>query len=437
MTAIEQRRRRKIDEALRGLTAAFNDPLELRRATFAAFANVLRGFEPVLDIGTGDGLFVEVMAAAGIVCRGIDSDPRRVAVARSYGRDVAEGNLLAIDVADGSLGAMMIANVLEQLDPDDAIGLFVDALRLLRPHGRLAVLVPDAAQAADRFWSDVRRKRPYPRAFVAEALRQVGFEVIGEGPIPPASAAYVIAQRPAQELFTPQDLPYYEDSVFSQNGEDGILRELFSRLGIQPGFFVEFGVQDGRECNAAALAIEADWHGVLIEGDPVLAERAAAVYIDRPGVRVASRFLTRANIAETFAGLDIPREFDLLSIDVDGNDYWLWEALRAYRPRVVVMEMNPHYSPPSRWVMAYNEAHQWHVDDYYGASLGGLHSLARSLGYTLLGTDRRPVNAFFVRDDLLEGTGFPGLSPEQAYRSPAYRFPHREGPSIEAPPPER
>jgi hypothetical protein len=140
--------------------------------------------------------------------------------------------------------------------------------------------------------------------------------------------------------------------------------------------------------------------------------------------------VTRENIVELFRRFNVPAEFDLLSIDVDGNDYYLWETLTDFRPRVVVVEINPAYPPPQRWAITYNPLHSWRGDDYYGASLSTYTALAERLGYALLATDFNSVNAIFLRRDLLACTGFPAKRPEQAFHPPRYRHPHRDGPSL-------
>lgn len=222
----------------------------------------------------------------------------------------------------------------------------------------------------------------------------------------------------------------YESKVFSQNGEDGILRELFSRLRVANPFFVEFGAETGEECNAALLARQG-WRGVMIEGDPVAFARLRENYRELTEVQTIAAFVSRENVVALFRAANVPTEFDLLSIDVDGNDYHLWEALADYRPRVVVIEFNAAYPPPRRWVMAYNPEHTWRHDDYYGASLASYAALGERLGYSLLGAGSNDVNAFFVRSDLLPHVGFPARSPEAAFHAPRLHFPHRDGPSLE------
>ncbi|MFN2460685.1 MAG: hypothetical protein ABR591_08365 [Candidatus Velthaea sp.] len=236
-------------------------------------------------------------------------------------------------------------------------------------------------------------------------------------------------RRAATRIVAPNTLNAYERRVCSQNGEDGILQEIFRRIGTGRRFFVEFGVEDGRECNAAHLARNCDWSGVMIEGDAAQYARLNDNYRPFPAVRREHAFLTSENIDGVFRRCGIPLEFDLLSIDIDGNDYWMWEALAAFRPRVVVIEYNATRPPPERWVMRYNAEHRWARDGYMGASLASLEALGARLGYALLGTDENGVNAFFVREDFLAGSRFPRRSAAEAYHSTTYGFLRADGPA--------
>lgn len=231
----------------------------------------------------------------------------------------------------------------------------------------------------------------------------------------------------------------YEEKIRSQNGEDGILRALFRSIGTTSKYAVEFGVGDGRECNTAHLVTDCGWSGLMIEGDPALFARLVSTFRDQPQVRTLNEFVSAETIARIFQTHGVPQTFDLLSIDVDGNDYWIWRALDAYRPRVVVIEYNAAYPPPAKWVMQYNSEHRWDGTTYYGASLRSLSDLASGKGYALVGTDSAGVNAFFVRRDALRGRrAFAAVAPAKAFHPPAFLnqwggrgHPPGEGPSCQ------
>ncbi len=216
-------------------------------------------------------------------------------------------------------------------------------------------------------------------------------------------------------------LNYYEQSLCSQNGEDGILKELLFRIGALSRFFVEVGVGSGEECNTALLARSYGWSGVMIEENDLRYERLTERYDGMP-VRTVHQKITRANVAAIFRDSEVPNEFDVLSIDIDGNDYWIWEALSGYRPRIVIIEYNAAIRPPRQWIMPYDSPDASLANMFFGASLQSYAILGGRLGYALLGTDNRGVNAFFIRRDLLTSAMLPEVSPIDAYHPARYGF---------------
>ena len=190
---------------------------------------------------------------------------------------------------------------------------------------------------------------------------------------------------------------------FSQNDEDGILQEIFRRIGTANRTFVEFGVQDGLQNNTRLLLYQG-WRGLWIEADERAHRKlsgAFATEIAAGQLQALRTFVTAQNISGLIESARLG-ELDLLSIDVDGNDYWIWDAI-GIKPRVIVIEYNAKFRPPTKWVMQYNPEHRWDYTDYQGASLESLNALARQKGYTLVGCCLAGVNAFFVRDDLVQG----------------------------------
>jgi hypothetical protein len=192
----------------------------------------------------------------------------------------------------------------------------------------------------------------------------------------------------------------------SQGDEDGLILEIFQRIGEGDRRFVEFGVQSGEECNTALLLM-AGWSGLWLEGSGKYAAKARqnhAVAIAQGRLTVREMMVTAENIdgliAEWAGG---PGQIDLLSIDIDGADYWVWEAITSVRPRVVVMEYNAAYPPPVDFVTPYDPAFAWDGSNYHGASLAALERLGREKGYALVGCCLSGANAFFVREDELTG----------------------------------
>ncbi|MEO1230604.1 MAG: hypothetical protein AAFZ18_17040 [Myxococcota bacterium] len=221
-----------------------------------------------------------------------------------------------------------------------------------------------------------------------------------------------------------------EHRVFSQNGEDGVLAALFDRLGAGRRTFVEFGIQDGREGNAVLLADVAGWSGLFLEPDPSHFAALEAKYRLCPRVHTRSDRITSASLDPILREVGLFDDLDLLSIDVDGDDYWIWRG-SAVRPRVLVIEYNaslrldPIVQPP--------HAEPWDGTCAVGASLETLARLGKAKGYGLVHAELAGVNAFFVREDLLSQAGLRACSAAEVYRPPNYGLEGRQHPEAERP----
>jgi hypothetical protein len=191
----------------------------------------------------------------------------------------------------------------------------------------------------------------------------------------------------------------HEARVYSQNGEDGIIAWLFAQVGAPRRTFVEFGIGDGSECNSANLLLTFGWSGALLEADPEKAQAAYRFYDGRARVEVRNRALEPDNVNEVLSEL-VPEVIDLLSLDIDGNDYWVWQALTGVRPRVVAIEYNSTFGPERSVTVPYRrgfDRYREHASGFYhGASLSALARLGAEKGYVLAGCDSRGANAFFV-----------------------------------------
>lgn len=228
----------------------------------------------------------------------------------------------------------------------------------------------------------------------------------------------------APALDDPKRLERSGWKAYSQNDEDGILNEIFSRIGAPHKSFVEFGSGDGTENNSIYLLAQG-WRGLWIEGDPAHAQairRDYAPLLEAGVLRLANTFITRDNINELIAAAQLGPEIDLLSIDIDGNDYHVWQAINAVNARVVVLEYNAKFRPPLDWTMDYNPAHEWGGDDMMGASLCALTRLGESLGYRLAGCNVVGVNAFFVRRDLAGDKFAEPATAAHLYQQPRYHL---------------
>ena len=220
-----------------------------------------------------------------------------------------------------------------------------------------------------------------------------------------------------QRLMDERALESYGYKVYSQNDEDGIIHEIFRRIGCKDKTFVEFGVQNGLESNCHLL-LHYGWRGLFIEGSKSYCDEIAMRFkpvITSGQLKVLNAFITRENINDLLREQAFSGEIDLLSIDVDGNDYYIWEAISAARPRVLIIEYNGKFPPDLDWKQAYNAEHIWDGSDWHGASLKAYELLGREKGYRLVGTNLRGVNAFFVREDLCGDKFYPDATAEALY----------------------
>ncbi len=203
-------------------------------------------------------------------------------------------------------------------------------------------------------------------------------------------------------LADPRRLEGFGLHAMSQFDTDGILREIFRRIGEDSRAFVEFGTGDGLENNTAFLLCQG-WRGLWMDGSQRLhdaQQRNFAWATRAKTLTCVKAFLTTDNINDVVRSAGFAGTIDLLSIDVDGNDYHLWEALACVEPRVVVIEYNAYAPPPLRWIMPYVADFQWAGDTYFGASLASMEALGKRKGLRLVGCDVVGLNAFFVREDL-------------------------------------
>ena len=243
----------------------------------------------------------------------------------------------------------------------------------------------------------------------------------------------VIAGPRAQE---PGRLLRHGWKAYSQNDEDGIIAEIFARIGEGGRRFVEFGVQHGLESNTTYLLMTG-WSGLWLEPD---AKHAADIRARFGELLALGRLALKeeAVTAETIDAQIAPddaaadgAEIDLLSIDIDYNDYWVWKGL-TLRPRVVVIEYNATIRPPAAVTVPYDPDRRWDGTSFGGASLSALEKLGREKGYALVGCCYSGVNAFFVRDDLVGDRFSAPFTAENHFEPPRYfmRYPAGHFPGV-------
>lgn len=214
-----------------------------------------------------------------------------------------------------------------------------------------------------------------------------------------------------------------EFKVYSKHGGDGILAYIFSKIGVTNCRFVEVGVEEGRECNTANLSLNFGWRGLLVDANEEWVKSAKVFYKEKLGnstgnVKTVACFVTAENINQLFSDNGFQGEIDLLSIDIDSNDYWVWKSITTVNPRVVVMEYNATFGLRPLTVKYDPQFHFQKAASqnplYFGASLVALNKLAKEKGYILVACDTHGHDAFFVRQDIALGK-FISLSPEEAF----------------------
>lgn len=227
-------------------------------------------------------------------------------------------------------------------------------------------------------------------------------------------------------------LPRFQDSqrllghgfkVYSQHDEDGILEAIFARIGVTSRFFVEFGVGDGLD-NCTTYCLLKEWSGAWIDGSAACYQgilKKMKFLIAAQRLRVRYAFITAENIEALFDDLRVPETFDLLSIDIGRNDYWIWKAIRRFRPRVVAIEYNASFKQTVACTVPYEPSAIWDGStNYYGSSLKALEYLGNDKGYCLVGCNYTGVTAFFVRNDCMGDHFAAPYTSENHYEPPRY-----------------
>lgn len=209
-----------------------------------------------------------------------------------------------------------------------------------------------------------------------------------------------------RNLISVSNLAEVEFQVFSQWGDDGIIQYLIDRLDIPYKTFIEFGVENYTESNTRFLLINNNWSGYVIDGS-----KENVDYIKDDIVSWAcelfaeAAFITKENINQLLTKPNFNCEIGLLSIDIDGNDYWVWKEINSINPIIVIVEYNSLFGKNTNWTVPYDpafvrsDAHPSLL--YYGASLQALSTLAESKGYDFIGCNSKGNNAYFIRKDKL------------------------------------
>jgi hypothetical protein len=216
-----------------------------------------------------------------------------------------------------------------------------------------------------------------------------------------------------------------EFRAFSQWGEDGIIQYLIKNIEIPKNIFVEFGTQNYTESNTRFLLINNNWSGLVIDGssDNIAYIKSDPIYWQY-NLKAVDSFVTKDNINQILLENGIHGDIGLLSVDIDGNDYWVWQSIDSINPAIVISEYNFRFGATRAVTVPYDakffrtKAHYSNI--YYGASLKALCILATKKGYTFIGCNSAGNNAFFVRNDL-KPDALKEITSEEGYVAAQFR----------------
>lgn len=195
------------------------------------------------------------------------------------------------------------------------------------------------------------------------------------------------------------DLSLFEYKIFSQNGEDGItmkLCELIYDYGNNHNkFYVEFGVQNGSECNTRILRENYNWKGLQMDGGN-----------ENNLINLKREFITKENVVELFIKYNVPQNINVLSVDIDFNDFYcLKEILKNYVCDIIICEYNATHLAHEDKIIIYNKNGMWDNSNYFGASLLSLDKLGKKYNYSLVYCNKNGVNCFFIHNDIIKNKG--------------------------------
>jgi hypothetical protein len=214
----------------------------------------------------------------------------------------------------------------------------------------------------------------------------------------------ILAQANSQKQNI-RSLDEVEFQVFSQRGEDGIIQYLISKIDIPHKIFVEFGVETYTESNTRFLLINNNWSGLVLDGSKKNIKFIQNDFIYWKYDIVAKQsFITKENINKLISDYTKTTDIGLLSVDIDGNDYWIWDEINVINPRIVICEYNSAFGDTKKVTVPYKadfvRSKEHYSELYFGASLAAFCHLAEQKGYDFVGTTSAGVNAYFVRKDL-------------------------------------
>jgi hypothetical protein len=273
-------------------------------------------------------------------------------------------------------------------------------------------------------------RRLFPVTISEEDVREIHLRmkrIEQQTQVQSALAAQILMQQhKTNEANILQDLKLAEFKVSSQWGDDGIIQFLVNYLDISPEnqTFIEFGVQDYTESNTRFLLTHSNWRGLVMDGS-----KKHIDYIQNDDIywrfdlTAACEFITKENVNALFKKYNFEGEIGLLHIDIDGNDYWVWQEVSVVNPIIIIVEYNAVWGDEKAWTVPYKsdfyrmEAHYSNL--YWGASLPAFCGLAEERGYAFVGCNSNANNAYFVRKDKLKS--LPALTAKEGFVMSKFR----------------
>jgi hypothetical protein len=205
--------------------------------------------------------------------------------------------------------------------------------------------------------------------------------------------------------FRPRSLPLskFERRISGKNSvvEEGVFDFFINALPEIPKFCVEFGAGNGTDYSLVKRLIQKGWGAFLIEASPKLFAGLSALYKNLERVKISDSLITAENIEKLFLDNGVPEDIGILCIDIDGMDYHVWNAIRAFNAALVCIEYNASFGPREKFVAEYRPDFCWGGDDYFGASFSALVELAKMKGYRLVHCSSDGDNLFFLQEKYL------------------------------------
>ncbi len=210
-----------------------------------------------------------------------------------------------------------------------------------------------------------------------------------------------------------------EFQVFSQFGDDGIIQWLTQRIPFPNKTFIEFGVENYREANTRFLLVNNYWSGMVLDGsqENIFSLQQERLYAQFD-IEAKASFITAANINSLLQGAGFAPELGILSIDIDGNDYWVWKAIDVVKPVLVICEYNALFGFEHPYTVPYRPDFvrgKEYPLNYYGISLLSACDLAAEKGYRFIGCNQAGNNAYFLQEPYLQYLGWPPPAPAEEY----------------------